>query len=133
MKQIIIMGILLFLVGCAKKPLLESDSVNSNNNNTRTDKYEIIISKVISDSRCPVDVNCVWAGEVELILSIYKENVFYTEESITVSYKNTLENKSILEKYTSNKKIKSIEVLPEKKQGVEIKLEDYSLKINYKE
>ena len=67
------------------------------------------------------------------MLSIYKENVFYTEEAITVSYKNTLENKSILEKYTSNKKIKSIEVLPEKKQGVEIKLEDYSLKINYKE
>ncbi|WP_430399512.1 hypothetical protein [Flavobacterium sp.] len=131
MKQIIIIGVLLFLVGCAKKPLLESVSANSINNNTRTDKYEIIISKVISDSRCPVDVNCVWAGEVELMLSIYKENVFYTEELITVSYKNTLENKSILEKYTSNKKIKSIEVLPEKKQGVEIKLQDYSLKIDY--
>ena len=27
---------------------------------------------MISDSRCPEGVNCVWAGEVQLELEIYK-------------------------------------------------------------
>jgi hypothetical protein len=131
MKQILILGILLILGGCAKKTLSKSVSTNAHNIITLSDTYEVIISKVVSDSRCPKDVNCVWAGEVELVLSVYKNNVFYKDETLTISFKSFPESKWILEKYTSSKSIKSIEVLPEKKQGVEIKLEDYSLKIDF--
>ena len=130
MKKIVSFFIVVLLIGCAsKKNEVATDS--SVQTNKLSEEYSFRIKEIISDSRCPEDVNCVWAGEVELVLSIYKENVFYKNDSLTVNFKNFLTNKSILEKYTSSKTIKSIEVLPEKKQGVEIKLEDYSLKIDF--
>ena len=130
MKKIIGFFIVVMLFGCASKKE-ESTADLILQKNTLSEEFSFKIKEIISDSRCPEDVNCVWAGEVELVLSIYKENVFYKNDSLTVNFKNFLTNKSILEKYTSSKTIKTIEVLPEKKQGVEIKLEDYSFKIDF--
>ena len=74
--------------------------------------YEIRINKVISDSRCPEGVNCVWAGEVELVLFIYKENNIVKEEVLTFNYKTLEENKAFLKKYTSGRKILNIKIIP---------------------
>lgn len=30
----------------------------------------LTLERVVSDSRCPVDVNCVWAGEIRVALSL---------------------------------------------------------------
>lgn len=132
MKKIIGLLIVVLWFGCASKKV-EGKAEVSKQTNKLSEEFSFKIKEIVSDSRCPEGVNCVWAGEVELVISIYKENVFYKEESLTINFKNTLENKSILEKYTSTKTIKTIEVLPEKKQGVEIKLEDYILKIDLQE
>jgi hypothetical protein len=129
MKKIVGFLIVVLLIGCAsKKEDITIDTAVQTNK--LSEAYSFKIKEIISDSRCPIGVNCVWAGEVELVLSIYKEGVFYKEEPLIIGFKNFPENKLLLEKYISNKKIQNIAVLPEKKQDVEISLEDYSLKID---
>lgn len=36
----------------------------------------ITFVEVISDSRCPVDVTCVWAGEAKILLAVYEKGEF---------------------------------------------------------
>ena len=132
MKKIVGLFALFLLISCAsKKEVVITEEVIEIEKYSLSEEYSFKIKEIISDSRCPQGVNCVWAGEVELMLSIYKRDVFYKDEALIINFKNFSENKWILEKYTSSKSIKSIEVLPEKKQGIEINLEDYSLKIDY--
>lgn len=39
--------------------------------------------KVLSDSRCPVDVTCVWAGEAKVLIEIYDgEKLLETKEVV---------------------------------------------------
>lgn len=129
MKKLVGFIIVLLVISCAsKKEEVKADLPVQIHKLSK--EFSFKIKEVISDSRCPEGVNCVWAGEVELVLSIYKESIFYKDESLIINFENFTKNKLLLEKYTSSQIIKSIEVLPEKKQGVEIKLENYSLKIN---
>ena len=121
MKNLVVLIMFVLSISCASQQI-ETHKLS--------EEYSFKIKEIISDSRCPEGVSCLWAGELELLLSIYKEGVFYKDEALIISFKNFSENKSILERYTSTKKIKSIEVLPIKKQGVEISLENYSLKID---
>lgn len=46
----------------------------------------ILFKKVISDSRCPTNVTCIWAGEVKILIGII-ENGKEVEEKI-ISLKN---------------------------------------------
>lgn len=131
MKKIVGLFVLFLLISCASKKEVVITEVTQIEKYSLSEEYSFKIKEIISDSRCPQDVNCVWAGEVELMLSIYKRDVFYKDEALIINFKNFSENKWLLEKYTSSKSIKSIEVLPEKKQGIEINLEDYSLKIDF--
>ena len=121
MKNLVVLIIFVLSISCASQQI-ETHKLS--------EEYSFKIKKVISDSRCPEGVACVWAGEVELVLSIYKEGVFYKDEMMTLNFKNFPENKLLLEKYTLNKKIRSIEVFPIKQQGIVISMEDYSLKID---
>ena len=41
--------------------------------------YSILFKEVISDSRCPKSVNCVWAGDAEVLLEIRKDNEICAE------------------------------------------------------
>ena len=120
MKNLVVLMLFVLSISCASQ---------KTETHKLSEEYSFKIKEIISDSRCPEGVTCVWAGEVELVLSIYKEGAFYKEETMTLNFKNFPENKLLLEKYTSNIKIKSIEVLPNKKQDVEISKKDYSLKI----
>lgn len=92
--------------------------------------YEMKITKIISDSRCPEGVTCVWAGEVQLELEIYKNQKIEKSETISINYKMLELNKQFFTKYIStDKKIKEILVLPTKKEGHNIELKDYVLKV----
>lgn len=128
MKKTISFLVMVFVISCAsKKEEVTTDMIT----NKLSEEYSFQIKEILSDSRCPKEVTCVWAGEVKLILSVYKVGVFYKDEPMTVSFQNFTENKLLLEKYTSNKKIKSIEITPERQQDVKINLKDYSLKIEF--
>jgi hypothetical protein len=128
MKNLVVLFVLVLSISCASQKE-DSTEIKQVETHKLSEEYSFKIKEIISDSRCPEGVSCIWAGEVELILSIYKEGSFYKDEALIISFKNFPENKLLLEKYTLNKKIKSIEVLPIKKQGIEIALEEYALKI----
>ena len=40
---------------------------------------------VASDSRCPIDVNCPWAGEIEVVLNIWHLGTYMSEVRLTLS------------------------------------------------
>lgn len=117
---------------CASKQIINESEIiiNATSNTSVGNNYEMKITKIISDSRCPEGVNCVWAGEVQLVLAIYKNNVLEKEETVTINYKKLEYNKRFFTSYiTSEKKIKDLIVLPAKKQEQTIDLKDYILKI----
>lgn len=132
MKKIIGFFIVVMLLGCASKKE-EATTDLTFNKNILSEKFSYKIKEIISDSRCPEGVNCVWAGEVDLILSIYKEGVFYKEEQLVINFKNFQQNKWVLEQYTLSKPIKSIEILPVKKQDAVLKVDDYNLEITFEQ
>jgi hypothetical protein len=82
--------------------------------------------KVVNDSRCPTDANCVWEGNAEIML-----NVVSMEKDTAHFSLNTQKNyqqDTILNGYT----IQLINVLPEPLSGKLLTTDDYSveLKIN---
>lgn len=95
--------------------------------------YQIVLKEVVSDSRCPEGVTCVWAGEASAIVSIYKDSKLVEDNTIVFSMKNAEENKQWFSKYLPEKqrKIKSISVFPYPKQGVTVNKKDYYIKIGY--
>ena len=61
-------------VSCASKQVANENEIliNATSSSKVGNDYEMKITKIISDSRCPEGVTCVWAGEVQLELEIYK-------------------------------------------------------------
>jgi hypothetical protein len=93
--------------------------------------FQLVFKEVISDSRCPKGVTCIWAGEIEIVISVYKDQKLIEDNAITISNKSNQENINWIANYLpSNKKnIKSISVFPYPKEGSTINPKDYYLKI----
>lgn len=83
---------------------------------------------VFDDSRCPENVQCIWAGEVSVIVEVYNDKKFVEEKTITFNSKNREENNLWFSKYYSGK-IKSVGVLPYPKDGVVVKEKKKYIKI----
>lgn len=90
--------------------------------------YRLVLKQVVSDSRCPEGVTCVWAGEVSFVVSVYKDKKFV--EDVTFSSANREQNLELFSKYLG-KKVTSVGVLPYPKQGVTVDPKSYVLKIGY--
>lgn len=75
---------------------------------------QLILKQVISDARCPMDLNCVWAGEAQVNVSVYKNGKWFDEEIMTFSAKTDLENKQWISEQLSIpvEKIKSVSLAP---------------------
>lgn len=54
------------------------------NLNNRT----IVFKNVVSDSRCPKDVTCVWAGEAKIAIDIYEKGRWIKEQIINIESTN---------------------------------------------
>jgi hypothetical protein len=95
--------------------------------------YQIVFKELVSDSRCPEGVTCIWAGEASVIVSVYKDSKLIEDNTMVFSMKNIEENKQWFSKYLPEKqrKIKSISVFPYPKQGVVVNKKDYYIKIGY--
>ena len=95
--------------------------------------FQLVLKVVVSDSRCPEGVTCIWAGEVSAIVSVYKDLKWIEDTALVFSMKNEEDNKKWFSKYLpeKQKKIKSIAVLPYPKEGSKIDPEEYYLKIGY--
>lgn len=120
------------MLSCATKPTSNENEIliNATSKVKVGNDYEIKILKIISDSRCPEGVNCVWAGEVQLELEIYKKQKFEKTKIISINYKSLELNKQFFVDYlSSDKKIKDILISPQKKEGENIELKNYILTV----
>jgi hypothetical protein len=85
---------------------------------------------VLTDSRCPEDVTCIWAGQVIALIEVFKNKMLLEQkELIFEPGKNTDENLRIL--FTSDEEnIMANAVLPYPKKSKEkIKKEEYYLQL----
>jgi thioredoxin-related protein len=94
---------------------------------------QLVLKQVLTDSRCPQGVTCVWAGEVTAVVSVYKDSKFIEDYTMVFSMKKEQENIKWLAGYLPEKQknIKSISVFPYPKSGRTINTKDYYIKIGY--
>jgi predicted TIM-barrel enzyme len=94
---------------------------------------QLVLKEVLSDSRCPVGVNCIWAGEIKVVVSVYQDRKFVKEETLTIAGSSNQENIAWFAQHlpTDKRNVKSINVLPDSKEGVKIKAKDYYIKVAY--
>ena len=67
----------LLVAQCASKENETKDTSSTSNEeqlDQNQEEYQFKLKKVIADSRCPEGLNCVWEGQVEMVVSVYKEN-----------------------------------------------------------
>ena len=99
------------------------------NKNLPKKGYHLVLKKVTSDSRCPEGVNCIWIGEAEVIVSLYKNRKLIVEKALTLSPtpQQNQEHIAWLAQYVPQlyKNIKTVEVVPYPKEGVEIDTKKY--------
>ncbi|TDD78126.1 hypothetical protein [Flavobacterium caseinilyticum] len=95
--------------------------------------FQLVLKAIVTDSRCPEGVTCIWEGEVTAVVSVYKDSKLIEDTTLVFSMENEEDNKKWFSKYLpeKQKKIKSIGVVPYPKEGSKIDPEDYYLKIGY--
>ena len=92
---------------------------------------QLVVKQVISDARCPVGVDCFWAGEAQVLVSIFQNKKWIDEEILTFSPKKIEENKAWLSKILAIPitKIKSIQLVPYPKDSTKIDPKTYTIKV----
>jgi hypothetical protein len=46
--------------------------------------YSVVFDKVLTDSRCPKNTVCVRAGEAEILVAIYKKDIFLKNQKLSI-------------------------------------------------
>lgn len=127
-KRLSFYSAVVLLSGCA--------SVPNNEINQKLDSAsakEIVLVKVLEDSRCPEGVQCVWAGEVTVEVAAYENKKLVDQSQFTFNLKNEQEIIKWFGTHLPEKQqeLKSVSVVPYPKEGVEIKPQDYKIVLNY--
>ena len=92
--------------------------------------YHLRLKSVFDDSRCPKGVTCIWAGEVSVVVEVYKDKKFLEEKTLTFNSKNKEENFNWFATYFP-KKIQSLGVLPYPKEGQIVKPKKQYINITF--
>ncbi len=95
--------------------------------------FNLVFKELVSDSRCPEGVTCIWAGEASVVVSVYKDSKLVEDHTMVFSMKNEEENKQWFSKYLPEKQknIKNFSVFPYPKEGVQVNPKNYYVKIEY--
>ena len=87
----------------------------------------IQFKKVISDSRCPKDVTCVWAGEAKVMLAILENGKLIEEKMVTLNAQNKIDLSFLGLKDIYS--LKALDLIPYPVSSHKIKDSEYCLKI----
>ncbi|MGO4817244.1 hypothetical protein [Flavobacterium sp. W22_SRS_FP1] len=134
MKNIFFAGILLFSFSLFAQGIQDIIYLKVKQNSCIKKKgNSLVLKETLLDSRCPVGVSCIWAGEIKVLVALYLDKKFITEETLTISGNTTKENIAWFAQYlpVDKRNLKSINVLPYPKEGVKIKAKDYYISIGY--
>ncbi|MCX7874909.1 MAG: hypothetical protein N2321_01940 [Melioribacteraceae bacterium] len=96
-------------------------SLKYNESTLINDEFSISFEGIKNDSRCPIDVNCVWAGNAEVVLKISKHNF----EKIFILNSFLYPKTIVFNQY----EIELTKVLPLPKSNVQIKQSEYSIQL----
>jgi len=97
------------------------------------DDVKIKFVEVLQDSRCPKNVDCVWAGEVVILVDIFVKGKKNEQMKLTLSPTNQVQNQ-IGNLYSSEKlKISVFNVLPYPVFGLKTKAEDYFIHLEVRD
>ncbi|RKS55530.1 hypothetical protein BC962_0493 [Gillisia mitskevichiae] len=91
------------------------------------DNRSIQFKKVISDSRCPTDVTCIWAGEAKVLIAVM-QNGRQVEEKI-ISLKQTKGFSFGLSDSKNSYSLDALDLYPFPKSTHKIADSEYCLKI----
>lgn len=92
---------------------------------------QLVLKSNITDSRCPENTNCIWAGKVEIVIEVLENNILIRQEKLEIMPKNDKQNLKFLSQFYPNKTISSIIVKPFPKEGVTINPNDYYLELKF--
>jgi len=125
---ILVLPLVLLLGGCPNTKSFKMDKAFTTTiGQTRYNqdhKLGIVLDKIEADSRCPVDVNCAWAGEVNVRAEIYW-NDLTTKRTLNFGGIRLDDDKVQFQKFN----IQIIEVKPKPYDGVNIEQSDYRFKL----
>lgn len=91
--------------------------------------FEIRFVEVMSDSRCPKNVNCVRAGEAKVIVEVFREGEFVEKQLVEITPTTYLYEDYPIMFSSNNLVLKAFNLMPYPINGVAIKNEDYYLQI----
>lgn len=96
---------------------------------------QLVLKEVLMDSRCPQEVNCIWAGEATVLISVYKDGKLIEDKTIILSSRKEEENKLWFASNMPSKKqsLNEISLVPYPKKEVKITPKDYYINISYLE
>lgn len=131
MKKIIALFSFIFILNSCASAQKNDNEINQKLDSTSG--KEIVLVRVINDSRCPEGVQCIWAGEVTIEVAAYENKKLVEQVQFTINYKDNDESKKWFIQHlpTSDKELQRISVLPYPKDGIARKLEDYIIQLGY--
>ena len=94
------------------------------------EELELKFVEVLQDSRCPKNVNCVWAGEVVVLIDVFEKGIKSDQKKLTLSPTSQLQN-LLGNLFTSESlTISGFNVLPYPVSGIKTKKEDYYIQLD---
>lgn len=132
MKYIIIFFTILISQCASKNESNQEKKMDQNTVDMITNgNYSYKLIKLIADSRCPEGVQCIWEGQIEMIVGVYKDNTLVEEKMLVVNSKEHENNANWLNSFNAPKKVSFIGVLPKRVKDVPIPMEEYKLLIRF--
>ncbi|MCL9803966.1 hypothetical protein NAT51_00410 [Flavobacterium amniphilum] len=128
-KYIVLLGFALFLIGCATA---QNDNIINQELDSKKGK-EIVLVKVINDSRCPEGVQCIWLGEITFEVAAYENGKLLEQTQLTITPNKEKTVVDWFSKYLPESKtpLKQIGISPYPKQDTQINPSDYVIKLIY--
>lgn len=88
MKYLILFGFLIFSISLSaqdKEATRMYSSVLQSGEQLSFGDKSIRFKEVVSDSRCPKDVTCVWAGEAKVLIEIFEKGKLTSEKVVVIN------------------------------------------------
>jgi hypothetical protein len=125
---------MIFLVGCTQVDLVIvradlGDPFQLKINQIgyiKSENIKIVFLNVTEDSRCPSDVDCIWPGQVTILINITKDNKDTGEYNLTLG--TDFDERAIKEFDGYSIKLMIVDPYPISTQ--EIELTDYIITLN---
>lgn len=125
---LLLLGLFVFVSCSSQKSFTQIDQKLDTNLSK-----EIVLVRIINDSRCPENVQCVWAGQVVFEVAVYEKGKIKEQKQLTLTpqNQNEIENWFTNQLPKSKKPLKSVSIFPYPKDGVSLNLNDYVIQLGY--